>query len=441
MGKRKGKKTRTHVAPDAEEVKKIPKSFVIKSGNVGNTVAALVKDVRKVMEPNTATNLREQKRNKLKDYLQVAGQYGVSHMMIFTRTDMGTYLKVGRIPRGPTLNFRVMNYSLTKDIVKFLKKPKTLPSDYLTPPLLVLNNFGEKLPNVKLVTAMFQNMFPALNVQKMQLNEAKRVLLLNYNQDTGYIDFRHYSISVKVTGISKGIKKIIQAEIPSLGKFEDISEYVVRESIAAESDLEDGPENQITLDQGHTGRNSQKSQKRVIKLTELGPRMELDLVKIQAGLLTGQVLYHKYIKKTTSEVEKQEKEFKTKQEGLEARKKEQELNIKKKKEAAEAHRIACGAPLNKDEVKDESNDEDDVLDQDDIVDDGDLNEDDLFDEDNESIKSENESVKSEDDEVYIKTEDEDENLSNGNDPVQDDDSDVEIKEEEPEPVLKKKRSK
>jgi len=35
-----------------------PKTFVVKHGPVGSSVAQLVRDVRKIMEPNTATRLR-----------------------------------------------------------------------------------------------------------------------------------------------------------------------------------------------------------------------------------------------------------------------------------------------------------------------------------------------------------------------------------------------
>lgn len=35
-----------------------PKSFVIKHGPVGYSITQLVRDMRKVMEPNTATRLR-----------------------------------------------------------------------------------------------------------------------------------------------------------------------------------------------------------------------------------------------------------------------------------------------------------------------------------------------------------------------------------------------
>lgn len=58
------KKNRTHV-PTSKTAPKdgTPKSFVIKAaghgnGAVGSSVGLLVKDVRRVMEPNTASNLK-----------------------------------------------------------------------------------------------------------------------------------------------------------------------------------------------------------------------------------------------------------------------------------------------------------------------------------------------------------------------------------------------
>lgn len=51
------RKTRTHVrnAPDTNAT---PKSFIIKHGNVGPSLTQLVRDLRKVMEPNTASRLK-----------------------------------------------------------------------------------------------------------------------------------------------------------------------------------------------------------------------------------------------------------------------------------------------------------------------------------------------------------------------------------------------
>ena len=53
MGRRR--KTRTHVE---KAISEDPKSFIIKHGPVGASVTQLVRDFRKVMEPNTASRLR-----------------------------------------------------------------------------------------------------------------------------------------------------------------------------------------------------------------------------------------------------------------------------------------------------------------------------------------------------------------------------------------------
>jgi ribosome biogenesis protein SSF1/2 len=47
----------------------------------------LIKDTREMMYPFTALKLKENKKNTMKDFLGVAGQFGVSHMMIFSQTD------------------------------------------------------------------------------------------------------------------------------------------------------------------------------------------------------------------------------------------------------------------------------------------------------------------------------------------------------------------
>lgn len=57
------RKNRTHnkgnaTAKTSNGIAGDPKSFVIKHGSVGHSIAQLVRDMRKVMEPNTATRLR-----------------------------------------------------------------------------------------------------------------------------------------------------------------------------------------------------------------------------------------------------------------------------------------------------------------------------------------------------------------------------------------------
>lgn len=55
-GKRKKKRTHKDIPEDSS--KKIPKSFIFKIGRVGKTVKELRDNLRKVMEPNTATHLQ-----------------------------------------------------------------------------------------------------------------------------------------------------------------------------------------------------------------------------------------------------------------------------------------------------------------------------------------------------------------------------------------------
>ena len=58
MGRRR--KTRTHVKQhtNGQESDGNPKSFIIKHGQVGSSLAQLVRDLRKLMEPNTASRLK-----------------------------------------------------------------------------------------------------------------------------------------------------------------------------------------------------------------------------------------------------------------------------------------------------------------------------------------------------------------------------------------------
>ncbi|KAJ2722755.1 rRNA-binding ribosome biosynthesis protein [Coemansia sp. Benny D115] len=328
------KKNRTHVVPTEEDMQKVPKSLVVKAGTVGRTVSALVKDVRQVMEPNTASKLKERKSNKIKDYVSVSSHLGVTHLLLFSQTETGTNLRIGRIPRGPTLSFRVNSYALAKDCLKLQKTPHSSNTEYKSSPLIILNNFGGegKGKELKLMTAMLQNMFPSINPATMHLSDARRVVLFNYNDETKMVDFRHYTIVVKPVGVTKGVKRVILAKnLPSLAGFDDISEYVLREAFASESDVEDGPENSVVLPQDYSGRGNKKDEQRAVRLLELGPRMELRLMKVEGGLGEGDILYHSYLQKTKREIERDAKLRQVKLTQQARRRQEQEANVKRKK--------------------------------------------------------------------------------------------------------------
>lgn len=134
---------------------------------------------------------------------------------------------------------------------------------------------------------------------------------------------RHYRITVKTLGISKSVKSIIQTSIPNLQGYEDISDFIMKGAFATESDVEDAPDTVILP-------KDDMSEKRAIKLFELGPRMDLKLIKIQDGLCGGEVIHHSFVEKTASEkVDLKKRKDKARIEKTK-RREEQERNVKKK---------------------------------------------------------------------------------------------------------------
>ena len=122
--KRKGKAVRKNAHQSSkeeenEDVSKAPHSFVVPLGKTGKCVRELVADFRKVMEPYTASNIKPRPGNVVKDYVQVAGPLNVSHMIGFTKTDLGPYIKIARFPRGPTLTFRYFHVFHLRKTLKF----------------------------------------------------------------------------------------------------------------------------------------------------------------------------------------------------------------------------------------------------------------------------------------------------------------------------------
>uniref|UniRef100_A0A8D0CYZ5 Peter pan homolog n=1 Tax=Sander lucioperca TaxID=283035 RepID=A0A8D0CYZ5_SANLU len=288
---KKSRATANHVAE--ETFGAIPHSFVFHRGQIGKNVGQLILDVRRVMEPYTAESLKVRKKNVLKDFVAIAGPLGVTHFMIFRKTAGFINMRLARLPKGPMLHFRVQKYSLVKDVVSSLKKHRMHEEQFTHHPLLILNNFGSDGMHVKLMATMFQNMFPSINVHKVSLNNIKRCVLLNYNPETQEIEFRHYSLKVVPVGMSRGVKKLMQEKFPNMSKFEDISELMMKGANLSESEAEQDGEHNITeLPQVYSGRGNMASQQSAVRLTEIGPRMTLQLIKIQEGMGEGNVLYH-----------------------------------------------------------------------------------------------------------------------------------------------------
>ncbi|KAK4697671.1 ribosome biogenesis protein SSF1/2, partial [Lecanoromycetidae sp. Uapishka_2] len=376
-----------------------PKSMVIRigAGEVGPSVTQLVKDVRTMMEPGTASRLKERRSNRLRDYTAMAGPLGVSHLLLFSRSCTGnTNLRLALTPRGPTLHFRVEKYSLSKDVKKAQKHAQGGGKEFLTAPLLVMNNFVSPPPAEgaqpavpkhleALTTTIFQSLFPPISPQSTPLSSIRRVLLLNREKpkspssssskegDTYILNLRHYAITTRQIGLSRGIRRLNAAEkmlnqknrskgrVPNLGKLEDVADYLLDPSAARAADggFTSGSESEVETDaevevlesstrkvlnkkqmaalRSSNGEGKQHTrgqpgvEKRAVKLMELGPRLKLRMTKVEEGVCAGKVMWHEFLEKTPEEIKEMEKVWEDRRREKEARKKLQKENIERKR--------------------------------------------------------------------------------------------------------------
>ncbi|RID43836.1 hypothetical protein BRARA_I00672 [Brassica rapa] len=269
---------------------KIPKSFVFSRTKLPASVKQLQMDLRKLMLPYTALSLKEKKRNTLRDFLNVSGPMGVTHFLMLKKTASALSLRVARTPQGPTLMFKIHQYSLASDIAQSQLRPRCPPDLFKNPPLIVLSGFGTQELHLKLATIMFQNIFPAIDINTVKLSTCQRLVLLNYNKDTKLIDFRHYSIRLQPVGVSRRLRKFVEKhEVPDLRNLQDVSDFVTKAGYGSESEGdEEGATVTLSSDIGRVNRGSTKS---AVKLQEIGPRMTMQLVKVEEGLCSGGIIF------------------------------------------------------------------------------------------------------------------------------------------------------
>jgi len=344
----------------------------------------------------------------------MTGPLGVTHLMLFSKSATGnTNMRLAVTPRGPTLHFKVENYSLCKDVERAMKRPRSGGQDHKTPPLLVMNNFTtpdateeSKVPKrlETLTTTIFQSLFPPINPQSQPLSSIRRVMLLNReptekDDDSYILTLRHYAIATKKTGVSKRIRRLDPKEIrnrdkkktavPNLGKLEDAADYLLDPSAAgytsaSETELDTDAEVEVAESTTRRVLNKREMQrqkaaekgqdkpthtpgveKRAVKLVELGPRLRLRLMKVEDGVCDGKIMWHDFITKSEKEVRKLDQNWDVRRKEKEQRKKLQKENIeRKKKEKANAK--ANGKEVADDDEDVDMDDEADWLSDDDF---------------------------------------------------------------------------
>jgi ribosome biogenesis protein SSF1/2 len=230
----------------------------------------------------------------------------------------------------------------------------------------------------------------------------KRVLMLNReppsdaNNSAYTINLRHYAISTKVTGLPKPIRRLANAEkvksndrrgkgVPDLGQLGDVADYLLDPAAGnytsgSESEPETDAEVEVLTTatkkiyhkskqekrraaNGETGLagNARKGvEKRAVKLSELGPRMKLRLVKVEEGLCEGKVMWHEFIAKTKEEETNLDQIWEARRKEKEERKRIQKENVAKKRK----DKAARGVKADGDEDEDEDEEMNDYEDWD-----------------------------------------------------------------------------
>ncbi|ALC45761.1 ppan [Drosophila busckii] len=347
MGKAKKKvhpKTRTAAfkASEPSEIVEAPHSFIIHRGLSCPYITDLTIDFRRIMEPFTATNLREKKMNRIKDFVSLSSFFHVSHMGIFNKASTQLSFKVVRLPRGPSLTFKVHQFTLARDVISSSKRQMFDVDHFKHAPLVIMNNFSGDGKHLKLMATTFQNMFPSINLAQVSIDTIRRCVLFSYNTETKLVDMRHYSVQVVPVGLKRAVKKIVSGTLPNLNKCNEVVDFVTRDGYASESEVEDDEQSHVVLAQTLKSKGNLEDSKSSVKLHEIGPRLTMQLIKIEEGLLTGEVLYHDHVIKTEDEKETLRKLIEKKRKLKEQRKKLQTenraKNLKLKKEQSKSKR-------------------------------------------------------------------------------------------------------
>mmetsp|Transcript_69695 Transcript_69695/g.77970 ORF Transcript_69695/g.77970 Transcript_69695/m.77970 type:complete len:441 (+) Transcript_69695:41-1363(+) len=375
---RRRKKTHTHAANDENvagtlmntDLVKVPKSLIIRRGKCESVVTDLILDLRRLMMPYTALNFQEDasyRKLTLTKYCQhVCLPLGISHIMAFSQNQDRLTMRIAKTPQGPTLTFRAHRFSLSKHIQKLQRRPVNTKSLLDSPPIVVTNNFGDQTapPQIKLMRITFQNMFPAINVANVKLKDCRRVVLFHLveeedsqNQKSSSvsgdetpqvqqrIEIRQYAIKASPVGIDRKVRRLIQSKIPNLNKVQDIADYIVGNSnattsvdAASDSEPEDASNAVVELAQNYIGRGNKGQGKSALKLVELGPRLCLELIKVEQGLGDGNVMFHAHVKKTPEEAKEIQDKAERKVNIKIQRRQIQERNVERKRKAQEEKR-------------------------------------------------------------------------------------------------------
>lgn len=263
-------------------------TFVVHTGEIGDTVKDLEMELRSVLSPYTFNKLKVSNKNKIRDFTEAANDLQAKMMILLRTLSDKMVLSINRFPRGPTAHFKVLKFTLMKDVRDGFRdedgnlgKAALFNKTQAGVAFPILEGFSESDEDETLV-GLFQGLFPALDMKTADLSTMKRAVLFSKQPD-GVISIRHYSIEKRDTSKSVALQNIEKGKIGDLGNYQSIEEYVEKTQKAA----------------------PKKKNLTTIGLKEIGPRVDMKLDFVELNLFDGMKLQEQIKEKKRKFYEKQ----------------------------------------------------------------------------------------------------------------------------------------
>ncbi|MES1902774.1 MAG: hypothetical protein MHPSP_001894, partial [Paramarteilia canceri] len=281
-----------------------PNPCILMRGKYSESLKVLKNDIKNVFQPLTLIKSESFSQLSFKKIAESLSVVKATHLMVLSDGLDCPILRVARSPAGPTITFRIKNHAVSQD-VRFMKPDASLEAKHFfttSHPFLITSNFNSELGHLKIASVLLQNMFPIFDIEESELKLFKRCAIFNYNEETQDIDFRHYlkkyfsSIIKTPLSSNDSISKLSGSGLIKMTDISDISDFVLKSS-------ENNDKNENLLSNNST---STFESKYSLRLKEIGPRMKMEIMKIEEDFFDGKVLYHNEIKKSAKEMHKQE---------------------------------------------------------------------------------------------------------------------------------------
>lgn len=212
-------------------------------------------------------------------------------------------------------------------------------------------------PSLRLAGALLQGLFPPLQVASLKLSACQRVVLVSRDAagpDPSRVSVRHFSVSVAPSGLRRPIKDLLTSRrggsanrpLPDLGGMADAAELLADAGYGSESEGEDAEAARVAVAVGGSKKQQAAANSSAaaaapaatrqsrVRLHEVGPRLELEMTKAEAGLCEGQVLWHALKALSAEELAAQQGDYDAKAALRAQRRREQEENVRRKEQQA-----------------------------------------------------------------------------------------------------------